>query len=55
MLTRKDASHYLDTMCQDATCRMATALNGKYLLQLGEIGACVKQLMLEAAVRETLG
>ena len=38
-------------MCQDATCRMATALNGKYLLQLGEIGACVKQLMLEAAVR----
>ena len=37
--------------CQDATCRMATALNGKYLLQLGEIGACVKQLMLEAAVR----
>ena len=34
VLTRKDASHYLDTMCQDATCRMATALNGKYLLQV---------------------
>ena len=54
-LTRKDASHYLDMMCTDATCRMATALNGKYLLQLGEIGACVKQLMLEAAVRDKFG
>ena len=36
-------------------CRMATALNGRYLLQLREIGACIKQLMLECAVRDKFG
>merc|ERR1719272_1246151 len=34
--------------------RMATALNGRYLLQLREIGATIKQLMLECAVRPHL-
>jgi len=53
--SRKDIQQYLDLMCADPMCRMATALNGRYLLQLREIGACIKQLMLECAVRDKFG
>ena len=55
--SRKDIQQYLDLMCQDPMCRMATALNGdvRYLLQLREIGACIKQLMLECAIRDKFG
>lgn len=47
--------NYLDTMCNEPLCKMASTLNGKYILELGELGNAVKQLLLEAVVRERVG
>ena len=46
---------YLDTMCNDPLCKMASALNGAYLLNLQEMAAATKQLTLETAVQRKFG
>ena len=47
--------NYMDTMCNDALCKMASTLNGKYILNLGELGSAIKQLILESTVRDRFG
>ena len=47
--------NYLDTMCHDPLCKMASTLNGKYILELAELGNAVKQLLLETVVRDLVG
>ena len=47
--------NYLDTMCNDPLVKMASTLNGKYILELAEMGNAVKQLLLEAVVRDKVG
>ncbi|KAL1507209.1 hypothetical protein AB1Y20_008059 [Prymnesium parvum] len=47
--------NYMDTMCNDPLCKMASTLNGKYILNLSEMGSAIKQLVLENAIRERFG
>ena len=47
--------NYLDAMCSDPLCRIASTLNGKYVLELAELSNAVKQLLLEGVVRRKVG
>jgi len=47
--------NYLDLLCADPVVTMAASLNGKYVLKLGELSSAIKQLVLEAVVREKVG
>ena len=41
-ITRPLVLNYLDAMCSDPMVKMATSLNGKYMLELGELSNAVK-------------
>ena len=47
--------NYLDALCSDPLCKMASTLNGKYLIELHEIANAIKQVMVEGAVRTLVG
>jgi transcription initiation factor IIE alpha subunit len=47
--------NYLDAMCADTLCTIASTLNGKYVLKLGELGNAIRQLVLEGVVRQKVG
>lgn len=47
--------NYLDALCSDPLCKMASTLNGKYLLELHEMCNAIKQVMVEGAVRTLVG
>lgn len=52
---RELVSNYLETMCNDPLCQMASPLNGKYMLNLAEMASAVRQLTLESAVHHKFG
>ena len=54
-ITRPLVLNYLDAMCADPVVKMATTLNGKYMLELGEIANAVKQTMIEGVVKHKAG
>ena len=54
-ITRPLVLNYLDAMCSDPMIKMATTLNGKYMLELGEIANAVKQTFIEGIVRHKTG
>ena len=41
---RQLVANYLDTMCNDPLCQMASPLNGKYMLNLAVMAAAVRQV-----------
>ena len=43
--------NYLDAMCADPLCTIASTLNGKYVLKLTELGHAIRQLVLEESVK----
>jgi len=47
--------NYLDALCSDPLCKMATTLNGKYLIELHELANAVKMILAEGAVRRLVG
>jgi len=52
---RQLVANYLDTMCNDPLCMMASPLNGKYMLNLAQMTAAIRQLALETAVLNRCG
>ena len=55
LITWQLVLNYLDALCSDPLCKMASTLNGKYLLELPELSNAVKQILLEGAVRRLVG
>jgi transcription initiation factor IIE alpha subunit len=47
--------NYLDAMCADPLCTIASTLNDKYVLKLAELGNAIHQLVLEEVVKEKVG
>jgi DNA-directed RNA polymerase III subunit RPC3 len=54
-ISRQLVRNYLDALCSDPLCKVASTLNDKYMLELPELCNCVKQLVLEGVVRSKHG
>jgi len=51
----KEICNYLDVMCQDPICEMASTLHGKYKLKVRELSNAIKQMILEEVVKQKVG